>query len=84
MANELFLVRMVENMARESLPSDPDVEVGALAVALNSVNSGASVSEAYREARRFVRCWASHPSHRRPPASHDGGGNLFPALVGGR
>ena len=75
MTSELLLVSMVQRMASETVPGLLDAEAGARGVALDSFAGGASVGEACREARRYLRSWAP-PDRRRD--------DLVSASVGGR
>jgi hypothetical protein len=63
MTGELLLVSMVQRMARETVPGLSDAEAGVRGVALDSFAGGASVGEACREARLYLRLRA--PRDRR-------------------
>lgn len=65
MANELLLAGVVREWAEGAWPGDSDAADGAVSVAIGCYAGGASVSEACREARGFLRGWARHPSHAR-------------------
>lgn len=64
MTNEELLVDIVETWATEIMPDDAESGRAAAAVALHAYVAGASVSEACREARSFLRGRAAHPSRR--------------------
>lgn len=64
MTHELLLAGLVRDWASGVVPGEPAAANAAAAVALRCYAGGASVSEACREARRFVECWARHPAHQ--------------------
>lgn len=74
MTSELLLVSMVQRMASETVPGLADAEAGARAVALDSFVGGASVGEACREARRYLRSWAPRDRRRDDVVSASVGG----------
>lgn len=61
---ELTLAGSVWNWARQCCPNEPRVAKRAVGVAMTSYAGGASVAEAYEEARAFVVSWTRHPAHR--------------------
>ena len=61
---ELLIANLVRDWAGRMLPGEPGVAERAAAQAVRCYAGGASVSEACREARRFVECWSHHPSHQ--------------------
>jgi hypothetical protein len=63
---ELELIGAVEEWATRQTAGDEDLAARAAAVALHSYASGASASEAFRQARTFVRSWRHHPSRVSP------------------
>ena len=65
MSNELLLAGAVREWAEKVWPGEPAAAEGAVTVAMRCYAGGASVSEACREARGFLRGWARHPSHAR-------------------
>jgi hypothetical protein len=64
---ELVLAEQVQSWVERVAPGDRLLVDAAVAKALTSYASGASVSEACREARRLVECRLRHPSS--PPIS---------------
>ena len=65
MSNELLLAGVVRGWAEELRPGEPAAAEGTVTVAMRCYAGGASVSEACREARGFLRGWTRHPSHLR-------------------
>ncbi len=64
MTNESVLADAVRAWAQAQLPDGEGVAEQAARVALTSYETGASVNESCRRARRFVACWAAHPANR--------------------
>jgi hypothetical protein len=64
---ELVLAEQVQSWVERVAPGERLLADAAIARALTSYAAGASVSEAYQEARRLVECRLRHPSS--PPAS---------------
>ena len=62
MSYETVLADTVRTRALE-VTDNPGMAEQAVAIALSACAGGASASEAYREARRFVGSWSNHPSH---------------------
>lgn len=60
---EVALADTVRDWARANCPGEPSVTSGAVATALNSLAGGASIAEAYEQARTFVASWQHHPAH---------------------
>ena len=62
-SGEVVLLDWVRGWVSQVLPGDDQAATDAAQVALVAYEGGASLSEAYREARRFVGSWCRHPSH---------------------
>ena len=62
MEPELLITETVRRWALEAFPDEPFLAAPATSAALHAYAAGASVSEACREGRRFVRCCQRHPS----------------------
>jgi hypothetical protein len=65
MESEVLLAAIVEQWARKCLPDEPDTVHRTTLIALDCYAGGASVSEACRVARNFIRSRVSHPSNAR-------------------
>jgi len=63
--NELILAEMVRAWVDRQYPGDARAADRAAAIAEGAYAGGASVSEACRDAERFVGSWSCHPSHVR-------------------
>ena len=63
---EILLAIMVREWTARMLPDEPDLGGRAAGRALECLAAGASVSEAWQEARGYVRSWSLHPSRPRP------------------
>lgn len=70
MTGELAVAQLVAGWAARALPGEPDAAARAIAVAERSLAAGASVGEAYAEARRFLASWERHPAHHRRRPVH--------------
>jgi hypothetical protein len=62
-SNELLLAGIVRKWAEDVWADEPAAADGAVNVAMRCYAGGASVSEACREARSFLKCWVDHPAH---------------------
>ena len=58
MIDEVMIAGVVLAWAEQLFPGQPDIARGALESAVRGYASGASVSEACRQARTFLECWA--------------------------
>ena len=68
---EVGLAETVRDWARANYPGEPSVASGAVAVALDSYAGGASIAEAWEEARTYVASWMHHPPNSgNRPGSH--------------
>ncbi len=61
---EVALAGSVWDWAIQHSPSEQRLAKRAVGVAMSCYAGGASVAEAYEEARSFVVGWTSHPAHR--------------------
>jgi hypothetical protein len=57
------LEEMVRDWARPEFGDEPGAIDRAVVVALDALDDGASVPEAWEEAHAFLNSWANHPSH---------------------
>lgn len=60
---ELWLAGAMRARSELMRPGDSAAAERAIAVALRAFAAGASISEASQEGRRFLACWARHPSN---------------------
>jgi hypothetical protein len=86
-SSEEILYGVVREWAGRQCPGDDRAAVLATCAAIRAYASGASVSEACREAQRALECWSRHPSRparARPPKRTSGFGLEAVAALAGR
>lgn len=64
----LVVMSQARAMSERQLPGEANAADRAVAAALRASAGGASASEACREGRRLLDCWARHASRHRTPS----------------